>query len=355
MNEVKQIAGYGRLGFGRWLRPLLSSVTTARRGRRYLIIAAASFFVLSPVAFFISHPIWAFACRPSLGNEEIVAYCHSERYGYYEHAAYALELEPTLVENFRKAEILTFGNSRMQFFLARPVAQIELSRLDADFHSAAFSYNEAAPFASELVTRLKPRPRAMIINVDPFFWDRMSPAAHEALDDSPMNKAAFLLKREITRLQRRICGSAPSRSWLCSGEAPVVLRKPDGSWVVDYIEKPDHKPFVENEERFQDLAASSQTRAEQFLNLFDTDRGCVIFTSVPSPASTRNLARDLARRLGIRFVAPRVEGLMTFDGSHLDEKSANRWAKAFFSEAGPVLERCVHKIENKMARASAKR
>lgn len=309
---------------------------------RYLVTAFLSFGVLSPVAFFLSHPMWAFACRPSLGANEIVAYCHSEQYGNYEHAAYFLDLEPRIVENFRQAKILFFGNSRLQFGLARPVAQSALTRLGTGVHSAAFSYNEAMPFASALIKRYKPHPRAVVINVDPFFWDRSSPPAREVLAENPISRIAYRLKRDMMHLQRRVCGSSPKTFWPCNGEAPVVLRKFDGTWVVDYIDKPKHIPFVETEKKFMQLAISSQIKAERFLNLLGTARQCVIFTSMPSPHSTRALAKDLATKLGVEFIAPNLTDLKTFDKTHLDVESANRWAKAFFSEADAKIHNCIH-------------
>ncbi len=325
----------------RWMRNFFYTVTTPKPARRYLLAVWAGFMVLSPIAFFMSHPIWAFACRPSLTDGEIIAYCHSEQYGNYEHAAYFLKLEPALVEGFQTAEIVFFGNSRLQFGLARPIAQAALDQYGTRVHSAAFSYNESEPFATALVSQFRPRPRAVVINVDPFFRDKLSPIARAVLADSPMNNAAYRIKRAMMYLQRRVCRSRPSDTWPCNGEAQVVIRKPNGSWSVDYIDAQGYEPFTENENRYLQLLASSGKKAERFLDLLGTNRHCVIFTSIPAPNSTRALARKLAERLNVRYVAPALTGLSTFDGSHLDLESANRWAEAFFAEAGPMLRNCT--------------
>jgi hypothetical protein len=325
----------------RWIHRIVYAVTVNTPARHYLVAACASFVVLSPIAFFLSHPIWAFACRPSLTDEEIVAYCHSRQYGDYEHAAYFLNLEPALVDRFRQAEILFFGNSRLQFGLARPVAQAALAQYGTRVHSAAFSHNEAEPFATALVNQFHPRPRAVVINVDPFFSDQLSPVARAVLANSPMNTAAYRIKREMMYLQRRVCRSRPSNNWPCDGNAQVVIRKPNGSWSVDYLNADGKEPFTENENRYLNLLASSEKKAEKFLDLLGTNRSCVIFTSIPSPGSTRTLARNLAARLHVRYVAPALAGLATIDGTHLDHASANQWADAFFTEAGPLLRNCI--------------
>jgi hypothetical protein len=49
----------------------------------------------------------------------------------------------------------------------------------------------------------------------------------------------------------------------------------------------------------------------------------------------------LANALGRELVMPEVEGLETFDGSHLDRPSAERWSQAFFRAAGPQILRCL--------------
>jgi hypothetical protein len=49
----------------------------------------------------------------------------------------------------------------------------------------------------------------------------------------------------------------------------------------------------------------------------------------------------IAAKLGHDLLAPQIDGLLTFDGSHLDEASAERWSAAFLREAGPRIRRCV--------------
>jgi hypothetical protein len=48
----------------------------------------------------------------------------------------------------------------------------------------------------------------------------------------------------------------------------------------------------------------------------------------------------IAEKLGHDLLAPGVEDLSTYDGSHLDEASAERWSAAFLREAGPRIQSC---------------
>jgi hypothetical protein len=80
---------------------------------------------------------------------------------------------------------------------------------------------------------------------------------------------------------------------------------------------------------------------EKFLAQLPVDRGCVILTLVPTVETKRAEAMAIAAKLGHDLLAPQIDGLLTFDGSHLDEASAERWSAAFLREAGPRIRRCV--------------
>ena len=66
-----------------------------------------------------------------------------------------------------------------------------------------------------------------------------------------------------------------------------------------------------------------------------------MLTIVPTKETRRAEAQAIAQALGVTFIAPHVEDLTTFDGSHLNVQSVARWSTAFLGAAGPVLERCV--------------
>ena len=80
---------------------------------------------------------------------------------------------------------------------------------------------------------------------------------------------------------------------------------------------------------------------EKFLAQLAVDRSCVILTIVPAVETKRAEAMAIAAKLGHDLLAPQIDGLRTFDGSHLDEASAERWSGAFLREAGPRIRKCV--------------
>ncbi len=64
-------------------------------------------------------------------------------------------------------------------------------------------------------------------------------------------------------------------------------------------------------------------------------------TMVPTVNTRIGTARAIAQGLGRDLIAPELEGLNTFDESHLDQESAQRWSAAFLSAAGPEIQKCL--------------
>jgi hypothetical protein len=82
-------------------------------------------------------------------------------------------------------------------------------------------------------------------------------------------------------------------------------------------------------------------RAEQFVSSLPVPRTCVVLTVVPYPATKSAEAKAIADALGLELTIPKLDDLRTFDGSHLDRPSAERWSKAFFDLAGPRIQQCL--------------
>ena len=79
-----------------------------------------------------------------------------------------------------------------------------------------------------------------------------------------------------------------------------------------------------------------------FIDKLGVPRDCVVLTYVPTRENKRATADALATSLGFELVSPRLDDLRTFDGSHLDPASAERFAAAFLEVAGPRLAACAN-------------
>jgi Envelope integrity protein A len=70
----------------------------------------------------------------------------------------------------------------------------------------------------------------------------------------------------------------------------------------------------------------------------------VTLRSVHRPNSALNsieVAEVLATALHTRFLAPKIDGLGTIDGGHLNSRSAELWSTAFLEALTPIVTECL--------------
>ena len=126
------------------------------------------------------------------------------------------------------------------------------------------------------------------------------------------------------------------------GQHPAIYRSQQtGAWQRrgDW---PDEKRLVSDGPASQPERWPGFVRlAESFLAQLPVERKCVVLTLVPTVDTKRAEAAAIARALGFELIAPQVDGLKTFDGSHLDAASAESWSRAFFEAAGSRMRDCL--------------
>jgi len=103
----------------------------------------------------------------------------------------------------------------------------------------------------------------------------------------------------------------------------------------------DIVPVSFNDVVSRDAVDRDTAAAIDFLKRFAQGR-CVILTLVPQVETKVGDANAIAAALGMKLVTPDVpEGLQMMDGHHLDDASAERWSRAFFTAAGPEIRSCL--------------
>lgn len=277
-----------------------------------------------------------FAC-PAAYQGTYLSDCNAAEYGDYDHGAFWFGLEPAAREAASRAQVLFLGNSRIQFALSAPATTRWFGERSIPFYSLGFSHYESVTFVTPVLERVKPRPRAVVINADRFFAEWQSPVSGQVMGDGGA-RASYDAKRTWQRVHEPLCRRLPE----ACGDAFAVYRTvANGIWLTAG-RKPDQRvavaegPASETERwpHFIDLA-------NRFVDTLGVERECLVLTIVPNSQTRRAEAEAIAQALGARFIAPRIDGLTTFDGSHLDSRSAALWSASFLDAAGPVLERCV--------------
>src|SRR5262249_12650031 len=154
-----------------------------------------------------------------------------------------------------------------------------------------------------------------------FFEPSLSPPAQTVLHE----KNAFpryQQKRQWQLVHKPLCQAVPA---ICGNQFAFFRSRQTGAYTATGGTRNDapvsYDPVVE-----QTWLETQQSGREFRLDLH-AKRGCVVFTLVPTVKPPRAAASTLASALKVDFIAPDLDNLNTFDGSHLDVESAERWSK----------------------------
>jgi len=279
-----------------------------------------------------------FACPAAgYGSNAYLSDCTAKTYGDYDHGAFWFGLEPQAQRAAAEADVLFVGSSRLQFALAGRATDNWFSAQGIRYYLLGFSHSETVAFFEPLLAKIHPRAKVYVINVDRFFDDRVSPPTEQILQGRDI-LARYKEKQTWQWLHKRVCAALPV---VCGSAVAVFRTRETGVWQrlgkghFQTRQVSDGHPS--NAERWDQYALLGK----KFLSELPVDRNCVILTIVPTLETKRAEAMAIAAKLGHHLLAPKMEGLHTFDGSHLDEASAEHWSAKFLEEAGPRIRQCI--------------
>jgi hypothetical protein len=132
---------------------------------------------------------------------------------------------------------------------------------------------------------------------------------------------------------------------ICGHQVAFFRSRSNGVWQLQGSEKFKAAAVADTVPDADDLAHWKRYTelGEKVVSGLQIDRQCVILTIAPWEATKTAEARAIADALKLELVAPKLEGLRTLDGDHLDRESAQRWSAAFFEAAGPRIRQCLGK------------
>ncbi len=317
-----------------------STVSRAVAVRPALYIAMILFSVLAALVYKLRTD-GVFACPASgYGSGQYLAYCQTGGYGDYDHGAFWFGLEPDAQRAAADADVLFLGNSRMQFAFSTEATARWFSSAAARFYLLGFSYGENSLFEGPLLARLKPKASVYVINVDRFFDESLVTSPTEAIRHASSDTLArYEEKKRWQGLHKGLCESIPA---LCGHQVAFFRSRETGAWELKGSE--DFKAASVSDAA-ADQAADHWKRdavlAEEFVSRLPVNRQCVILTIAPWSATSTQEANAIADALKLDLVAPKLEGLRTLDGDHLERASSARWSAAFFDVAGSRIRRCL--------------
>lgn len=274
---------------------------------------------------------------PAAADSYYLAY---DRGGHVDHHVIYHGTDAGVVENLRSSHVLLLGNSRLLFAFTRQDLRGFFSRHGLTYYMLAFGHREHDEFPRAIIRRFDLRPRLVIVNADRFFLGDESGWAERVMNDSWFDAQKLWLEAEASHAVRRaLHGAVPHVPDLIAGERELIAYRSrvDGTWVIATsfaglgaaMPRPETGPAAPDPGQLQ--------RARAFKAEIEARGGRLVLCLVPAPNTSRPAAEWLARELDVALIAPAVDDLRTFDGSHLTRESAARFAGAFFDELAPVL------------------
>ena len=284
-----------------------------------------------------------FACQANgYEPDRYVANCNASGYGEYEHGAFWFGLEPSALTFVSKANVVFLGNSRTQFAFSTATTDDWFSSASISFYLLGFLEDEDAIFFKELLPKLRLQATVYVINLDGFFNHYESPAAKTVMNDNSA-RSRYEGKAFWQIFHKAIC----TRVGRICGDRYVIFRsRRTGTYAYDAKNTarffPGHPEPVYYDQNFdRSEVAEDLPSAVAFLSNLPVKHECVILTMVPYAGTKSGFVNALAGDLGMTVIAPHLDGLQTFDGSHLIYESAERWSKAFLEASAMQIRRCV--------------
>ena len=279
-----------------------------------------------------------FACPATgYGSETYLAYCNSTGYGDYDHGAFWFNHEPQTRAMAASAQVLFLGSSRLAFGLSSDATRDWAKYAGVSYYILGFSHSENIQFVAPLIDSLSPHAKAYVINADNFFVDRETPPVEEIRHGTAI-ESRYNRKRIWQYPHRVLCGAF---SFLCGHEFAFYRTRGNGTWTFVGPDSLVHGSVADYPIKDEHEVRRHAENAQEFIAKLHVRKACVILTVVPWTATPRDEAQAIAEHLGVSFVAPASADLHTFDGSHLDHPSAERWSRKFFAAAGDQIRGCV--------------
>jgi hypothetical protein len=283
-----------------------------------------------------------FACQSVDESQEFIAYCNARNYADFDHGAFYFELRPDTAAAAANANVLFIGNSRMQFAFSTESVRHLFESMSLSYYLLGFSHGENQAFLGRILEILSPSADVYVISVDDFFEPELTDPARDVLTN-PDARNRYRQKKQWQKLHSAICSPLPS---LCGHQYAYIRSVNDGQWRFegdDFLnQNPSRATPVGNTYGIDEDKLDMYTPvAESFVSGLRSTGACILFTNVPSSSVSNETARQLATNLKVPYVGTNVDGLMTFDGSHLDRSSAERWTRALSAELRKAIAACV--------------
>lgn len=245
-------------------------------------------------------------------------------------------------DRLRAADVLFVGNSRLMFGL--PAEQIRdfFRARGISYYVMGFGHTEGVGFAQEIVERLDLHPTLIVANADgSFFTNEVSDWGALVKETGRFDALKYRAEAEATHwVRRRLHRVVPHMLELYRNEPEFIVYRSalDGTWQVEWDRITNVGAQVPPDDgRVYEADRRTVAIARRFQDAMASRGAQLVLCSIPSPQVSQGHARGLAAQLGVPLIAPVVQDIRHFDGSHLTPASARRYSEALLAELDGVL------------------
>lgn len=301
-----------------------------------IALSVAATKVQSTGVFANPRPLAALA-TPSRSPDDYLDYFRGSVSGYaiYHNLGHA-------ADPLQRADVLFLGNSRLLFaFRNRDLLDHFFTARSLNYYVMGFGYGEQSAFPEALIEKYDLHPKWVIVNADPFFggppsWMAktiMSGSRFDALKFQGETLAAFYSQHYL----HRIVPYLGSMWWINPEGDWIWYRSRQNGTILLAAKEGIPSPALPGANAYGSLWEPARVPgAKRFLRQITRRGAKLVLTRIPPDSDVS--AKGFAKVLHVPLIAPRLAGLQTLDGNHLDNASATRFVGAFLKEFGRLID-----------------
>ena len=271
--------------------------------------------------------------------------CGDIKVDRYSYGSIYLGVQKDAVDRARNADVLIFGNSRTarsfstdtidQYFKEKNLTYMNLAAEGTSYRAALL-----------MMESLKIKPKIILVNNEIFYTTKISPAFRELVDYPNKYKTRFQFFHAAQSLHKKVCasGHVKLKSFYCEGKKGTGWRSGVNGQILKWnlIAPPEKQKLLSYDpnSRLPSLGRLVGN-AENMTKSPALKGSCPILYLVNSPVSSPKLMEQMAEELGVLSAFAPMEGLYSYDGSHLDRPNSEKWARGFIKILDPVIDTCL--------------
>lgn len=286
-------------------------------------------------------------CNPSgYARGDFMVSCAGIKIDRYAFGSIYLGSQKNAVKNAKTADVIIFGNSRTK-------RSFSTDAIDNYFKSKGLTYVifavEGASYASarHTVEKLDLKPKIVMTNTEILHTNTVGAAFGDLVYFPDKYKTRFDFFHAAQSLQKWACSSKSEtlKNFYCQGKKGAGWRSAiTGRLKWNFVAKPE-KNILFKAKKEAKIPTGRMNRvlpfARDFLSHPNFKDSCHVLYLVNSPQSEPNLQSTLTTEVGGLAVYTPFNDLKTYDKSHLDRPTSERWATAFVKDLDPALDRCL--------------